>query len=93
MPPHRSGPGPRTTGAKDFDPDALFRTWKDGQKSLPVNHNLRSSILATFNLPQNDKYIYHAIASVTLEQVQQAIEHGGENGLHAWYIDGNAQPV
>ena len=85
--------GPRTTGASRFDPDALFDSWRDGQKSLPVQDDLRSSILTTFNLPQSDKYIYHAMASVTLAQAQQAIEHGGKNGLHAWYRDENAQLV
>ena len=28
-----------------------------------------------------------------LGQVQQAIEHGGKDGLHAWYLDENGQPV
>ena len=85
--------GPRTTGAAGFDPDALFGAWRDDQKSLPVNDDLRSSLLKTFKLPQKDDYVYHATASVTLAQVQQAIEYGGKNGLHAWYLDENALPV
>lgn len=58
-----------------------------------MNNDLRSAILTTFSLLQNDSYIYHAIASVTLAQVQQAIEYGGKNGLHAWYIDEDGKPV
>ena len=85
--------GPRTTRATKFDPDALFDAWRDGRKSLPSNDDLRSSILSTFDLPQKDDYVYHAIASVTLAQVQKAIEHGGKNGLHAWYLDENVQRV
>lgn len=84
---------PRTTGTSSFDPDALFGAWRDGRKFLPVNNDLRSAILTTFSLPQKDNYIYHAIASVTLAQVQQAIEYGGKNGLHAWYIDEDGKPV
>lgn len=91
MGPQRPMPG--TTGASSFDPDALFGAWRDGQKFLPVEDNFRSSILTAFDLPQNDNYIYHAIASVTLAQVQKAVEHGGKNGLHAWYLDGDGQPV
>ena len=85
--------GPHTTGAPDFDPDVLFQAWREGKKSLPLKDDLRSSILTTFSLPQHDNYVYHAMASVTLAQVQKAIEHGGNNGLHAWYLDANAQPV
>ena len=84
---------PRTIGAPDFDPDALFDAWRDGQKSSPKNDDLRSSILTTFDLPQKADYAYNAIASVTLAQVQQAVEYGGKNGLHDWYRDENAQPV
>ena len=91
MNPQRSGP--RTTGASYFDPDALFDAWLDGLKSLSVNDDFRSSIITTFNLSQQDNYVYHAIANVMLGQVQQAIEHGGKNGLHAWYLDENGQPV
>lgn len=91
MDPQRSVP--RTTGASHFDPDALFDAWLEGSKSLPVSDNFRSSIVTTFNLSQKDHYVYHAIASVMLGQVQQAIEHGGKDGLHAWYLDENGQPV
>lgn len=84
---------PRTTGASSFDPDALFKVWGDGQKFLPENNGIRSSILKTFNLAEIDSYVYHAIASVTLAQVQEAVDHGGEHGLHAWYLDGNGKPV
>ncbi len=85
--------GPHTIGASSFDPDALFEAWGEGQKSLPVKDDFQFSISTTFNLPQNDNYVYHAIASVTLAQVQKAVEHGGKNGLHAWYIDGDGHPV
>ena len=50
-------------------------------------------MIATFNLPEDDNYVYHAIASVTLAQVQVAIDHGAVSGLHAWYFDREGRPV
>jgi len=85
--------GPRTEGASSFEPDALFEAWANGQRTLPENNDLRSSIISTFKLPQNDNYVYHASASVTLAQVQAAINHGGGSGLRAWYLDAEGNPV
>ena len=84
---------PHTKGSSQFHPDSLFAAWESGQKTLPKDNDLRSSIISTFNLPPNDDYIYHATASVTLSQVQTAINHGGDSGLHAWYLDQEAKPV
>ena len=83
----------RTEGASHFEPDALFEAWGKDRKSLPDNDDLKSSIISTFNLPHNDGYVYHATASVTLSQVQEAIDHGSEAGLHAWYLDDEGKPV
>lgn len=84
---------PRTEGSLDFDPDRVFEDWAAGLKIIPENNNLRSSIIALFKLPQDDQYVYHAIAKVNLAQVQTAIDHGGEAGLHAWYFDDEGKPV
>ncbi len=83
----------RTKGSRLFEPDTLFEAWSKGQRSLPENDDFKSSMISTFNLPYNDTYIYHAIASVTLTQVQEAINHGGKAGLHAWYLDDEGRPV
>ena len=76
-----------------FDPDALFEKWSRDEKTLPESSDFRSSIISTFSLPQNDSYVYHAMASVTLSQVQTAIDHGGDSGLHAWYLDDTGESV
>ena len=76
-----------------IDPDTLFEKWASSGKTLPIDNDLRSSIISTFSLSQNDSYVYHAMASVTLFQVQKAIDHGGESGLHAWYLDDEGKPV
>ena len=87
MPPAK-GPQAQTIGSAEFDPDAFLASWaQDFPTLLPQGNDLRSSIIAAFNLAQSDNYVYHAVASVTLAQVQEAIQHGDENGLHAWYPD------
>ncbi|KAL8998390.1 MAG: hypothetical protein Q9169_002518 [Polycauliona sp. 2 TL-2023] len=91
--PHTKAPRAQTTGSAHFDPDALFTSWATDSKSLiPQGNDLRSSIIAAFDLAQSDNYVYHAVASVTLAQVQDAINHGGERGLHAWYPDEAGNP-
>ncbi|KAI4088325.1 MAG: hypothetical protein LQ339_008722 [Xanthoria mediterranea] len=87
MPPAK-GPQAQTIGSAEFDPDAFLASWaQDSPTLLPQGNDLQSSIIAAFNLAQSDSYVYHAVASVTLAQVQEAIQHGGEHGLHAWYPD------
>ncbi|KAI1379689.1 hypothetical protein F4677DRAFT_441896 [Hypoxylon crocopeplum] len=57
-------------------------------ESLLANDNLQSAIAISFALPppSRDRYVYHAIVSVTLPEVQHVISLGGQNGLHAWYF-------
>ncbi|KAL8664536.1 MAG: hypothetical protein Q9202_002945 [Teloschistes flavicans] len=91
--PSAKAPRAQTTGSSNFVPDAFFETWaKDANALLPRNNDLRTSIISAFNLAQSDSYVYHAIASVTLAQVQEAIDHGAENGMHAWYPHETDQP-
>lgn len=89
-----------TEGSQSFVADALFEDWSYGHHLLPENDDFRSSITKTFGLPEDDNYVYHAIASVSLAQVQHAIDvyknttkHGAESGLHAWYFDNEGEPV
>ena len=83
---------PRTTGSNDFHPDALFTKWSESP-TLPIANDLRSSIIQTFSLAERDDFVYHAIASVTLADVQDAIDRGGAGGLHAWYRDEEGKSV
>ncbi|CAF9933663.1 MAG: hypothetical protein HETSPECPRED_008733 [Heterodermia speciosa] len=82
----------RTTGSANWAPDVFFETW-ESSKSLPKDDDLRTSITSAFNLSNRDSYVYHAIASVTLSEVQEAIENGNENGLHAWYLDAEGKAI
>ncbi|KAI1392310.1 uncharacterized protein F4822DRAFT_124578 [Hypoxylon trugodes] len=51
--------------------------------------DLQSAIIASFGLPtppRRDPYVYHAIVSVTLPEVQHVVSLGRQNGLHDWYF-------
>jgi len=92
MPPKQSLP--YCEGSTSFDPDNVFDRWSKGEVGVPKeNNDFYTAISETFNLRQPDKYVYYATAEVTLRQVQQGIEHGGQHGLHAWYRDEEAKPV
>ena len=81
----------QTLGAQVFDPDLFFENWQDGH--LPRNGDLKASIITSFNLKPTDNYVYHATASVTLDQVQAAVNAGREHGLHAWYTSETGEQV
>jgi hypothetical protein len=80
-----------TVDSRDFYPDQFLNSWHPA--SIPQNNDLRTAIVKSFRLKQTDDYVYHAIASVTLSQVQVAIDHGDVNGMHAWYRDVAGQQV
>ncbi|KAI9710823.1 MAG: hypothetical protein M1828_002021 [Chrysothrix sp. TS-e1954] len=82
----------RTIKSPDFDVTELLDNWRSEDSSLAQDDDLQAAIEKTFKLKINDGYVYHASASVTLPQVQAAINCGGQNGLHAWYLhEGGAQ--
>ena len=83
----------QTKGASLFNPDGILEAWSKFQKRTPENDDFKSSIISVFNLPHNDNYVYHAVASVTLSQVQEAINHGAKFGLHNWYLTDKGDPV
>jgi hypothetical protein len=76
-------------GLSISNPKKYFST--EEKRSLSFTHlnnnDLRSAVIEAFDLPRNDSYVYHAIASVTLSQVQEAINAGTSHGLCNWYLD------
>ena len=88
---------PYTEGSSSFDPDEVLSDDLKSpesvlQRCLKID-GLWPAITYLFNLPEDDEYVYHATASVTLEQVQKAIIAGNANGLHDWYLDSEGKPV
>lgn len=80
--------GPSTVGGGSFDPDRLS-TDGDLQSSIHevlAKNDLASAVRIAFSIPKKDSYKYRATTTVTLEQVQSAINAGAANGLHAWYV-------
>ncbi|KAK6358574.1 hypothetical protein TWF730_007900 [Orbilia blumenaviensis] len=89
-------PTPRaaTTGSSTFAPDSFFEAWSNEKQRDPVpNNDLRSAIIQAFGLKPTDSYVYHAVASVTLQQVQNALLQGGSRDLHAWYRNEKGEPL
>ena len=89
----RALPSIGTEGSSSFDPDQLLAEWDTAKLPGPEDNHLHSAISAVFGLSQTDDYVYHAVASVTLSQVQSAIGHGNANGMLAWYRDEQGQQV
>jgi hypothetical protein len=89
-----SSPPVSTVGSKSFDPSHLFedRSLLDKIHSQLNQNDLRAAIITAFNLSDSDDYIYHATASVTLAQVQNAVNVGSVHGLHDWYLDSSTKP-
>ena len=82
-------------GISASNPHSYF---KDNEHTSVVfshlsKNDLRSAIITGFNLSESDSYVYHAIASVTLQQVQAAVEAGTAHGLCNWYLGEDGTPV
>jgi hypothetical protein len=80
-----------TIGSKTFSADEIFEQWSS--ESVPKGNDFRTCVVEAFGLSQNDDYVYHAVASVTLAQVQAAVNAGARNGMHDWYKDSVDQLV
>jgi len=71
-----------------FNPSAAIcddKTHKRALRALENDNDLDTAIRTWFHIPKDDGYVYHAIASITLAQMQAMIRLGGKNGLHNWY--------
>ncbi|KAB8342776.1 hypothetical protein FH972_022374 [Carpinus fangiana] len=76
--------------SKSWDPKKFILEWEKDSGAIvkPLGDNdLETSIKKAFALKWSDSYVYHATASVTLHQVQIAINAGDKHGMHAWYVD------
>ena len=92
---------PRTLDASaSFSPAEVATKWLNGDLLPPSDdpddrqHNFENSITRAFNLKQNDTYVYHAVMSVRLAQVQSAVDaavSGEAPSLRRWYFDGGEQ--
>lgn len=99
MPAHRAPnpkPPPSCAGNPSFKPKTVFDDSDRLQEALDWLHrenSLYQACRVLFNLPHPDDYTYHAIASVTLAEVQHAIDLGASHNLHAWYRNPDRSPV
>jgi hypothetical protein len=84
---------PHTVGSTSFGPDSFIKQWNLEFVPKSEDNDLNGCIQKAFGLKSKDDYVYHAIASVTLQQVQSAVNAGSRNGMHAWYKDEEGQKV
>ncbi|KAI8958608.1 hypothetical protein F5Y11DRAFT_33209 [Daldinia sp. FL1419] len=58
-------------------------------EALLASDDFQSAVVASFALPhpRRDPYVYHAIVSVTLAEVQHIVSLGRQNAFHAWYFE------
>lgn len=82
-------------GSQQFDP---LQCVKDKTKQRQIvqllfQNDLFGAICLLFDLDKSDTYVYHAVASVQLHQVQRIVNMGGLNGLHDWYFKSSGEPV
>jgi hypothetical protein len=90
-----TSPPATTVGSRDFEPAQLFedRGLLDSARAHLLKDDFKSAIITAFQLSEGDDYEYHATATVTLSQVQTAIDAGSAHGLHDWYLNGDSQPI
>lgn len=82
-------------GNPSFRPlDAVKDTARQEQALQLLSRNdFAGASRVLLGLPEHDEYIYHATASVSLAETQQAVDLGGVNGLHTWYRAEDGSPV
>jgi hypothetical protein len=82
-------------GSPSFEPQKLLDD--AGRQSqayeLLAKDDLLSASRILLSLPDPDEYVYHAMTSVKLAEVQRVVALGGVNGLHAWYRAEDGSPV
>jgi hypothetical protein len=82
-------------GSPGFQPQQLVED--PGRQSEAQQYLAKDDLLSAsrvlFSLPDPDEYVYHAMTSVKLAEVQRVISLGGVNGLHAWYRAEDGSPV
>lgn len=82
-------------GSPSFQPEAAANddTKKRQVLELLATNDLYNASRVLFGLPQNDEYVYHATASVKLDEVQHVVNLGAINSLHAWYKSDDGSQV
>ncbi|KAK4192543.1 hypothetical protein QBC35DRAFT_424201 [Podospora australis] len=77
-------------GNPKFDPAAAVQERDNHERAMKVLNERNAfdeAIRIRFGIGAADGYVYHAVASVTLSQVQRAVAVGRAHGMHDWYED------
>ncbi|TWU75233.1 hypothetical protein ED733_005595 [Metarhizium rileyi] len=86
---HEYNPSSRVTEEpiKAFRPQDVVKDQDrlNQARDLLSKNDLYRASCVLLGLPARDAYTYHAVASVTLAEVQHVVSRNGDNGLHGWY--------
>lgn len=80
-------------GNPRFDPAVAIQDRENHERAIRVLNEKNAfdeAIRVWFGVPERDGYVYHAVASVMLSQVQRAVEAGRRFGMHDWYREDDA---
>jgi hypothetical protein len=74
-------------GNPSFTPADIIQDIERQKQTLAYleKNDLLRAATCLFGLPEKDTYVYHAMTSVRLAEVQHIVGLGGVNGLHDWY--------
>jgi hypothetical protein len=82
-------------GSPSFQPQEAIKdtACQDEARQCLAKDDLLAASRVLFSLPDPDEYVYHAMTSVKLAEVQRIVTLGGINGLHGWYRAEDGSPV
>ncbi|KAI1140751.1 hypothetical protein F5Y05DRAFT_374739 [Hypoxylon sp. FL0543] len=96
MAPSKHKPFTYCEGAPSWNPTTYIAdaALHERAEALLASDNLQGAVVLSFSLPppSRDPYVYHAIVSVTLPEVQHVVSLGRQNGLHSWYFAPSSAP-
>ncbi|KAL2209163.1 hypothetical protein CC79DRAFT_1332394 [Sarocladium strictum] len=82
-------------GSPSFQPQEAIKdtACQDEARQCLAKDDLLAASRVLFSLPDPDEYVYHAMTSVKLAEVQRIVTLGGINGLHGWYRAEDGSPI
>ncbi|KLU83311.1 hypothetical protein MAPG_02375 [Magnaporthiopsis poae ATCC 64411] len=96
--PKPAGPSVYCVGSRSsFDPetrtDDAEGVFLRGAADALARNDLRSAINSWFDIPAQDSYVYHALMSVRLVEVQRVVTMGAQKGPPPGYINHIEEPL
>ncbi|KAL8350939.1 hypothetical protein RB601_000888 [Gaeumannomyces tritici] len=82
--------GPFDPEARTDDAEGILMR---GAAEALARNDLRGAIRSWFDIPERDGYVYHALMSVRLDEVQRAVDVAAQKGSPPWYRAPDGEPL